>query len=286
VSNTFDETVRFSLVQLDDYGPWTVTPAPRRETDLQALQARIYADFADFVGRSDGYAFYNRFDNMLGVVNDISPEEFARFQERIRNRYPVTASVGIGEATTPVEAVRRASEQLQQAGSAQDSNRREALRYGGVSGTTTSPHMTVAHFDIIDVTGTYTDDTNAVDTELAIRDSAMTLRKHLRSEHDSVAQFVGGDNVIAVCPQLSYDTFETILEHVSAEAGVEYQVGIGRGQTAHDAGSDAKHALEVCRESGISAYEVDSTDHTADDETDSMKSGHGRDTVESEWVGE
>ena len=46
--------VRTTLVQIDNYGPWTVTPSPRRETDLQSLQARLYADFADFAGREDG----------------------------------------------------------------------------------------------------------------------------------------------------------------------------------------------------------------------------------------
>ncbi len=272
MSNTFEETVRFSLVQLDDYGPWTVTPSPRRETDLQALQARIYADFADFVGRSDGYAFYNRFDNMLGVANRLPPEEFARFQERVRNRYPVTASVGVGEAPTPVEAVRLASEQLQGAGSAQDPDRREALRYDATPAESGDPHTTIAHFDIVNVTGTFTDERNAVDTGIAVQESALALKRHLRAEHDSVAQFVGGDNVIAVCPRLETETFGAIVDHVRAEAGVEYQVGIGRGATAHEAGSDAKHALEVCRETGASVHEAE-------------PEGHGRADAEPEFAG-
>ena len=65
-------------LQLDDYGPWTTTPEPRRETDLQALQARLYADFADFLGGRDGYAFVGRFDNMVGVATGVEPAAFER----------------------------------------------------------------------------------------------------------------------------------------------------------------------------------------------------------------
>ena len=89
-----DEDVQLSLVQLDNYGPWTVTPSPRRETDLQSLQAQLYADFADFVGREDGYAFFDRFDNIIGVTNGIDRRSHERFQEHVRNQYPVTVSIG------------------------------------------------------------------------------------------------------------------------------------------------------------------------------------------------
>ena len=35
---------QLTLIQIDNYGPWTVTPEPRREVDLQTLQSRLYAD--------------------------------------------------------------------------------------------------------------------------------------------------------------------------------------------------------------------------------------------------
>jgi len=107
--------------------PWTVTPSPRRETDLQSLQARPFADLSDFVGDRDGYVFFNRFDNMIAVTNGIERTTHGRFQQRVRNRYPITASVGIGRATTPAGALGAASGVLQDAGSAQDPDRREVL---------------------------------------------------------------------------------------------------------------------------------------------------------------
>ena len=257
------DSVRISVVQLDEYGPWTVEPAPRRETDLQALQARLYADFADFVGRSDGYAFFNRFDNMLGIANDVDTEEYERFQERVRNRYPVTVSVGVGERETPVGAVEAASRQLQVAGSAQDPDRLEVLSAGP---TTDSPGpVTVGHFDIVGVTESFTDTEHAAAAGLEIQRSMVALKRRLLAEYDSIAQFVGGDNMIAVCPQLSEDAFGDIVDHVYDRTGVEYQVGIGSGATAHVAGGRAKRALEHCRETGTRVHEAVTARQQADD---------------------
>jgi GTP cyclohydrolase IIa len=250
--------VQLSLVQIDEYGPWTVSPEPRRETDLQSLQAELYADFAEFVGERDGYAFYGRFDNMFAVTNGVDPATHARFQRRVGNRYPVTVSVGVGRAPTPVEALGLASEQLQAAGSAQDGSRREILASAAAEGAESATEsVTVAHFDVVDATGSLTDRRNAVDANLAIRRATLELATHLREQYDSVAHFVGGDNVIAACPRLDPAAFDATVDHVRETTGVELQVGVGRGETAHEAGDEAKHALEVCRETGTRVQGVD-----------------------------
>lgn len=36
--------IQMTLIQIDNYGPWTVTPNPRNESDLQILQAELFAD--------------------------------------------------------------------------------------------------------------------------------------------------------------------------------------------------------------------------------------------------
>ncbi len=244
--------VLVALAQIDEYGPWTVTPAPRRETDLQALQASLFADFADFVGEHDGYAFYGRFDNMFAVANEIDPRTYERFQRRVRNRYPVTVSIGVGRGATPVAALGVASERLQSAGSAQDGDRREALAVGGFEGDSSGTDLvTVAHFDVVDATGSLTDRRNAADATLAIRRATLELATYLREEHACLTHFVGGDNVIAICPDVEATAFEAAIDRVRVETGIELQVGIGRGSTAHAAGNDAKHALERCRANGI-----------------------------------
>lgn len=238
--------MQLSLFQIDNYGPWTVTPEPRRETDLQSLQARLYADLAGFVGQFDGYVFADRFDNMVGVTNGIGRRHYAAFQERVRNRYPVTVSVGLGSSTRPAVALQEASAALQAEGGAQDPERTEVL-----AGDTGEPDpVTIAHFDVVDATGTYTDEKSAAETTLVMRRVTLRLSTYMLDHHDSLAHFVGGDNVIAVCPALDAPAFRSAIDHVRERTGVELQVGFGRDETAHEAGYRAKEALERCRETG------------------------------------
>jgi len=251
VTDTRPDGARMVALQLDDYGPWTTTPAPRRETDLQALQARLFADVADFFGERDGYAFAGRYDNMIGVSTRLDCPTLERLQARVRNRYPVTLSAGIGTAATPAAALGAASELLQSAGSAQESDRREVLGHRTAAGFDGDPgHVTIAHFDVVDATGTYTDTTSPTRADLAIRGGVHELADYLYEHHESVTQFVGGDNAIAVCPPLARGAVDATVDHVKRETGLELQVGVGRGPTAHAAGDDAKHALEECRSTG------------------------------------
>lgn len=240
---------QLTLIQIDNYGPWTVTPAPRRETDLQTLQSRLYADLSQFIGDRDGYVFFTRFDNMVAVTNGMDRAEHERLQESIRNRYPVTISLSTASGKRPVEALAVASKQLQEAGSAQDRTRREILRIDGNSPTDTDDSLVhIAHFDVNDATTHYTDEINAFDTFIEIEQGYATLMRYLRHEYDALSFFVGGDNIIAVCPDLDESAYRSAITHVRETAGVALKVGIGSGYRAQHAGMAAKHALETCRE--------------------------------------
>jgi GTP cyclohydrolase IIa len=108
----------------------------------------------------------------------------------------------------------------------------------------------LAHFDVDDATGKYTDQLNEFDTFIHIEQGYAALMKYMREAHDSLSFFVGGDNVIAVCPSLDEAAYQDAIEYVNDDVDVELKVGVGRGRTAADAGMDAKHALEECRAHG------------------------------------
>lgn len=242
---------QLTLVQIDNYGPWTVTPEPRREVDLQTLQSRLYADLSQLVGNGDGYVFFTRFDNMVAVTNGLDMDAHARIQESIRNRYPVTVSLGVATGTTPVHALSDATERLQSAGSAQDKSRREILDGRTIDEEfRTDEDLQIAHFDVNDATGKYTDQLNAFDSFIHIEQGYAELMRYMREAHDSLSFFVGGDNIISVCPDLDRAAYEDAIAHVEDEVGVELKVGVGRAKSAQDAGMAAKHALEDCRADG------------------------------------
>ena len=237
-----------TLFQLDNYGPWTVTPEPKREPDLQSLQARLYADICDFVGSHNGYTFSNRFDNMIAVTNGIREQAHVQLQESVRNRYPVTVSAAIATDSSPSAALADATEALQETGSAQDKTRRNVLANKTPDRNNSSTqNVCIAHFDIISATKKFTDNLNAFEASIRIKKTYMVLAEHLYQEYSSLSFFMGGDNIIAVCPTLVPDQFRAVLHHISEESGVELQVGVGTGQTAVSAGQEAKVALETCR---------------------------------------
>jgi len=244
-----------ALVQIDNYGPWTVTPEPRPEMDLQVLQSRLFADVANFVGSRDGYAFPTRYDNLVAVTNGMDRDAHARLQSAVRNRYPVTVSVGVGRDASPAAALGDATELVQAAGSAQDGDRREVLGFAANPAVPAPEDVAVAHFDVDDATGEYTDRLNAYDSFVAIERATVSLMEHLRERHGGLAFFVGGDNVIAVVPDLEPAAYRDAIDHVGTETGVSLKVGVGTGPTPADAGMTAKHALERCRHDGT-AVEV------------------------------
>lgn len=239
---------QLTLIQIDNYGPWTVTPAPRREPDLQTLQSRLYADLSQFIGNLDGYVFFTRFDNMIAVTNGIDRQQHERLQETVRNRYPVTISLSTAAASQPVAALKIATTQLQEAGSAQDRSRREILRIDeAVPATDEQSEVHIAHFDINNATEVYTDELNAFDTFIEIEQGYASLMRYMRRECDALSFFVGGDNIIAVCPDLRAKSYQDAIDHVGSEADVALKVGVGSGRRAQPAGMAAKHALEQCR---------------------------------------
>jgi len=242
---------QITLIQIDNYGPWTVTPEPRREVDLQTLQSRLYADLSQLFGNREGYVFFTRFDNMVAVTNGLTREDHALVQESVGNRYPVTVSLGVAVASSPARALGTATDYLQDAGSAQDRTRTEILRGDPLpDAERASTDVQLAHFDVNDATGKYTDRLNAFDSFIQIEQGYAELMQYMRKAHESLSFFVGGDNVIAVCPELGAEEYRDAIDHVRETVSVDLKVGVGRARTAQAAGMAAKHALEECRETG------------------------------------
>jgi len=239
---------QLTLIQIDNYGPWTVTPEPRREVDLQTLQSRLYADLSQLVGNREGYVFFTRFDNMVAVTNGLDETAHALIQESIDNRYPVSVSLSIAVDASPAEALGVATSRLQDAGSAQDRGRTEVLTGTPLPGAErTDEDVQIAHFDVNDATGTYTDRLNEFDSFINIEQGYAELMRYMRRAHDSLSFFVGGDNIIAVCDAIDRAGYADAIQHVNEAVGVDLKVGVGRAETAGTAGMAAKHALETCR---------------------------------------
>ncbi|REE28344.1 GTP cyclohydrolase IIa [Methanothermobacter defluvii] len=235
--------IQMTLIQIDNYGPWTVTPTPRNEADLQILQAELYADLQRQFAARQGLVFFTRFDNMLAVTNGMDLEDHRRIQKSIGNRYPITVSMGVGAAETPYDAQRNASRALQSHGGAQSEDRKEVL---AIDGLVDEGYVQIAHIDINGITETMTDIVPAYDTSFIVNRVQHFLMKKLIKE-GALLFFIGGDNFMSPCNGLEPQGLLRILNEIDDEINVALKAGIGKAPTAEKAANLADLALEEIR---------------------------------------
>jgi len=237
--------IQMTLIQIDNYGPWTVTPAPRAEADLQILQAELYADIQRQFAAKGGLVFFTRFDNMLAITNNIELEDHLKIQSSIGNRYPITVSMGVGAALTPYEAQRDATAALQNYGGAQQEERKEILAIDNLVNKEDS-FVQIAHIDINGITDTLTDIIPAYDTSFIVNRVQHFLMKKL-IEKGSLLFFIGGDNFMSPCNGLNPEEILKIIEEIEDETNIALKAGVGKAPTAEKAANLADLALEEIR---------------------------------------
>ncbi|GAA5818467.1 MAG: GTP cyclohydrolase Iia [Methanobrevibacter sp. CfCl-M3] len=238
--------IQMTLIQIDNYGPWTVTPKPRNESDLQILQAELYADVQRQFSVKKGLVFFTRFDNMLAITNGINREDHFRIQRSIRNRYPITISMGVGAGETPYTAQKLATEALQKKGGAQSAERKEILAIDSLVNEKNS-YVQIAHIDINGITETLTDNLPAFDTNFIVNKAQHYLMTKLIKK-GALLFFIGGDNFMSPCNGLSPQELIKIIEEIKDEIGITHKAGIGRSNNAEDAAYLADLGLEAIRE--------------------------------------
>jgi GTP cyclohydrolase IIa len=237
--------IQMTLIQIDNYGPWTVTPTPRAEADLQILQAELYADIQRQFAARGGLVFFTRFDNMLAITNGADMEDHRRIQKSINNRYPITISMGVGVAETPYEAQRNATNALQKFGGAQSEERKEILAIDHLVNPEES-FVQIGHIDINGITDSLTDIIPAYDTSFIVNRVQHFLMKKL-IEKGSLLFFIGGDNFMSPCNGLNPEGLLKIIEEIEEEINIALKAGVGKAPTAEKAANLADLALEEIR---------------------------------------
>nr|MDO8078647.1 GTP cyclohydrolase IIa [Candidatus Freyarchaeota archaeon] len=238
--------IQLTLIQLDNYGPWTELLGVDRESDLQILQSELYADLQRMFALKRGLVFFNRFDNMLAVSNGISVEEHEVILRSVARRYPVSVSMGIGSAESPYEAQVLATRVLQERGSAQSETRRSVLAHLS-NGNSGEEYVQIAHIDINGFTHSVTDRESAYQSSYVIY-SATAILMRMFADKGALLFFNGGDNFIAVCNGLEKSDFVEIFDRFETSMNLRLKAGIGFGRNALDALSRANECLSLIRE--------------------------------------
>ncbi len=238
-----DPRVQVTLIQIDNYGPWTSTLGSDREHRLQILQAELYSTLQRHFSVKNALVFFNRFDEMLAVTNGISRAEHKEIQANVQNLFPFTVSMSIGVDVTPFKAHAQASRLLQAAGSAQSEQRRGVLTMDETL-PLEEAYAQIVHIDVDGITS-ISDHSFPFETSLRLQRAQLHLMMLFR-QLDSLLFYLGGDNFMAVTTELTQENVSQKLSSNSLD-GLTLKFGIGRAQTARKAAEVATMNLERVR---------------------------------------
>lgn len=236
--------IQITVVQIDNYGPWTVSPEPKREAELQQLQANLFAELSKMFGEEKALIFPARYDNMIAISNGVSLDVHRKIQGKISMDFPVTVSMGVGAGETAYDALVGASLALQASGSSQSPSRKSVLA-GSAVVPPDEDFVQIVHMDINHST-LLTDAEPIYDTHLLIQRAYLSLANAFL-EKKSIVLYAGGDNFIAAANGITETDVSAILGRVKRDTWIELKAGVGSGATAEEAARKAAQALQEIR---------------------------------------
>lgn len=245
------EQIQVTLLQLDNYGPWTTTLGNDREHRLQVLQAQIYTEVQKEFSSRGGLAFYNRFDELMAVSNGILEEDHRIILHDLKRIFTNTLSMGIGVGATPFDAQKSASEALRKAGGPKSIRRRGVIT-GDEPISVVDGSVQIAHFDVNGVSRRVMRGLSAYETSIILLNLHSHLMREL-SKKGSLTFFLGGDNFMSVSNGLSAKDYRMVLERIRASLDIGLKCGVGIAKTARKAAEIATTNLDIIRHSARTA---------------------------------
>ncbi len=240
--------VQTTIVQLDNYGPWTVTPKPRLESSILSFQSEAYAFLVNAFAMYDSLTLNFRQDTFLVLSSGVSIAQHRRIQTAFNDRYAVSTSMAISRDSNPYLAQIKATKLLHAAGSAQDPSRLETLVFDFKAGTADNEAVQIGHFDLNNITQTHTDKESAYDVHQYILQAQTALTNKLAYYNGTKIMlfFIGGDNFVSLTTGKTSDFFQGIIDDL-LEEGFDFKVGVGNSTHSLFAMDKANRALEKIR---------------------------------------
>lgn len=233
--------IQLTIIRIEGYGQWTLTLGSDREAQLQMLQAKIYHDVQRLFSQRDSIVFFNRFDEYFAITNGLDADDHRHIQHELTKLYNnmlISMTIGVGKTAfeANLDAYRTRKE-----GRTLDSN---ARIFGSLQ-----HHADVAQIMHIDI-----DSSTKVGNWLSpyeLTALVMKIYSTLAEEflkHNSLAFFLGGDNVMVISNGMTKEQADEVLKKVTAGNGIKLNCGIGIGKTGRRAAEAATKALDTIRD--------------------------------------
>ena len=238
--------IQVTLIQIDNFGPYTETLGDNREHKIQILLSEIFIELQKLFNTKNGIVFSASMDNLIAISNGFSIEDHQKILNEIESKFPVTVSMGIGAGKTPLEAEADASKALRLKGSAQ-SSRRKVLGFNGHAFPILD-EILVAHVDINFYTRIATDKHAQYENLIKLNKTYLTLMEDFK-KYGALCFFNGGDNFITICPDsLTSEDFQNIISSYEKRHDPwKIKIGLGRAQNVLEAISIANKGLHRIR---------------------------------------
>lgn len=233
--------IQLTIIRIEGYGQWTLTLGSDREAQLQMLQARIYHDVQRLFSERESIVFFNRFDEYFAITNGLGVDDHLHIQHELTKLYDnMLMSMTIGAGKTAFEANLNAY-RTRKEGRMLDGNSRI---FGSVQ-----PQADVAQIMHIDI-----DSSAKVGNWLSpyeLTALVMKIYSRLAEEflkHDSLAFFLGGDNVMVISNGMTKEQADEAMKKVTVGIDIKLNCGIGISRTGRRAAEAATKALDTIRD--------------------------------------
>jgi GTP cyclohydrolase IIa len=234
--------IQLTIIRIEGYGQWTLTLGSDREARLQMLQARIYHDVQRLFSERDSIVFFNRFDEYFAITNGLDTDDHRHIQHELTKLYDnMLMSMTIGVGKTAFEANLNAY-RTRKEGRMLDSNAR-------IFGSLQQHQADVAQIMHIDI-----DSSTKVGNWLSPYELTAFIMKIYSTlveeflKHNSLAFFLGGDNVMVISNGMTKEQADEVLKKVMAGNDIKLNCGIGIGKTGRRAAEAATKALDTIRD--------------------------------------
>jgi|SRR5215203_1561489 GTP cyclohydrolase IIa len=233
--------IQLTIIRIEGYGQWTLTLGSDREAQLQMLQARIYHDVQRLFSERDSIVFFNRFDEYFAITNGLDIDDHRHIQHELTKLYDnMLMSMTIGVGKTAFEANLNAY-RTRKEGRMLDSN---ARIFGSLQHQ--ADIAQIMHIDI--------DSSTKVGNWLSPYELTALIMKIYSTlaeeflKHNSLAFFLGGDNVMVISNGMTKEQADEVLKKVTAGNDIKLNCGIGIGKTGRRAAEAATRALDTIRD--------------------------------------
>ncbi len=233
--------IQLTIININGYGPWTLTLGSDREHELQMLQASLYMEVQKLFSQKNSLVFLNRSDEFFAITNGLTLDDHVEIQKNLESSFDLKLTMAIGYAETPFDANLKAYE-------GKKSNvflSKEHNIYGFLNGKE-DEKVTIMHLDVENLTSKL-----KIMSPYEISYSIFQLYSKMSEfflNKKAMTFFMGGDNFMVITNDNAKQMASEFLDTLKKEQEITLNCGIGTGTSAREAAKLATKSLDTIRE--------------------------------------